>query len=38
MVYGCVWQWHFQQRYAGHDVLELPLEWMSGAIVSLYGR
>ena len=31
--YGCVW--HFQQRYAGHDVLELPLEWMSGAIVSL---
>ena len=34
--YGCVW--HFQQRYAGHDVLELPLGWMSGAIVSLYGR
>ena len=34
--YGCVW--HFQQRYAGDDVLELPLGWMSGAIVSLYGR
>ena len=29
--YGCVW--HFQQRYAGDDVLELPLGWMSGAIV-----
>ena len=34
--YGCVW--HLQQRYAGHDVLELPLEWMSGAIVNLSGR
>ena len=34
--YGCVW--HLQQRYAGDDVLELPLGWMSGAIVSLYGR
>ena len=22
--YGCVW--HFQQRYAGHDVLEVSLE------------
>ena len=30
--------WHIQQRYAGDDVLELPLGWMSGAIVSLYGR
>ena len=34
--YGCVW--HFQQRYAGDDVLELPLGWMSGAIVNLNGR
>ena len=23
--YGCVW--HLQQRYAGHDVLEVSLEW-----------
>ena len=30
--------WHFQQRYAGDDVLELPLGWMSGAIVNLNGR
>ena len=28
--YGCVW--HFQQRYAGHDVLEVSLEWTYGAI------
>ena len=28
----CVW--HFQHAYAGDDELELPLEWMSGAIVS----
>ena len=34
--YGCVW--HFQQRYAGDDVLELPLGWMSGAIVNLNGE
>ena len=34
--YGCVW--HFQQRYAGDDVLVLPLGWMSGAIVNLNGR
>ena len=34
--YGCVW--HFQQRFAGDDVLELPLGWMSGAIVNLNGR
>ena len=34
--YGCVW--HFQHAYAGDDELELPLGWMSGAIVSLYGR
>ena len=30
--YGCVS--HFQHRCAGDDELELPLEWMSGAIVS----
>ena len=29
---GCVW--HFQHAYAGDDELELPLEWMPGAIVS----
>ena len=29
---GCVW--HHQHRCAGDDVLELPLGWMSGAIVS----
>ena len=34
--YGCVW--HLQQRYAGDDVLEVSLGWMSGAIVSLSGR
>ena len=34
--YGCVW--HFQQRYAGHDVLEVSLEWKSGAITLLTGR
>ena len=32
--YGCVW--HHQHGCAGDDVLELPLEWMSGAIVSDY--
>ena len=32
--YGCVW--HIQQRYAGDDVLELPLGWMFDAIVSDY--
>ena len=31
---GCVW--HHQHRCAGDDVLELPLGWMSGAIVSDY--
>ena len=31
--YGCVW--HFQQRYAGHDVLEVSLEWTYGAITFL---
>ena len=30
--YGCVS--HFQHRCAGDDELELPLGWMSGAIVS----
>ena len=34
--YGCVW--HIQQCYAADDVLELPLGWMSGAIVNLNGR
>ena len=34
--YGCVW--HLQQRYAGHDVLEVSLEWTSGATVNLSGR
>ena len=29
---GCVWR--HQHRCAGDDVLELPLGWMSGAIVS----
>ena len=33
---GCVW--HFQQRYAGHDVLEVSLEWTYGAITFLTGR
>ena len=33
--YGCVW--HFQQRYAGHDVLEVSLEWTYGAITFLTG-
>ena len=32
--YGCVS--HFQHRCAGDDELELPLEWMSGAIVNDY--
>ena len=32
--YGCVS--HFQHRCAGDDVLELPLGWMSGAIVNDY--
>ena len=31
--YGCVW--HLQQRYAGHDVLEVSLEWTYGAITFL---
>ena len=31
---GCVW--HHQHRCAGDDVLELPLGWMSGAIVNDY--
>ena len=30
--------WHFQQRYAGHDVLEVSLEWTYGAITFLTGR
>ena len=34
--YGCVW--HLQQRYAGHDVLEVSLEWTYGAITFLSGR
>ena len=34
--YGCVW--HLQQRYAGHDMLEVSLEWMYGAITFLTGR
>ena len=34
--YGCVW--HLQQRYAGHDVLEVSLEWTYGAITFLTGR
>ena len=34
--YGCVW--HLQQRYAGHDVLEVSLEWTYGAITFLNGR
>ena len=34
--YGCVW--HFQQRYAGDDVLEVSLEWTYGATVNLSGR
>ena len=33
--YGCVW--HFQHAYAGDDELQLPLEWMSDAIVSDQG-
>ena len=32
--HGCVW--HFQHAYAGDDELELPLGWMSGAIVNDY--
>ena len=32
--HGCVW--HFQHAYAGDDELELPLEWMPGAIVNDY--
>ena len=34
--YGCVW--HLQQRYAGHDVLEVSLEWTYGAITFLTGH
>ena len=30
----CVWQ--FQHRHVGDDKLELPLAWMSGAIVNDY--
>ena len=33
---GCVW--HFQQRYAGHDVLEVSLKWTYGAMTFLTGR
>ena len=32
--HGCVW--HHQHRCVGDDVLELPLGWMSGAIVNDY--
>ena len=33
--YGCVW--HLQHRRAGDDLVEVPLGWMSGAIVSDHG-
>ena len=32
--YGCVW--HLQHRRAGDAMVEVPLRWMSGAIVSDY--